>query len=96
MPTSPKLPWHAVSIVAARSACAAACRFKGQRILSRFAPRLPLQDCSDPAHCRCVFRKHEDRREGPRREEEDTGMRRYMTPSSDRRSGRGRRQSDPE
>ena len=52
------------------------------------AARLPLNECATPATCRCAYRKYTDRRDGPRREEEETGMRRGIT-QPDRRVRRG-------
>lgn len=85
--------WNAVSILCASASCAAARALKGRRYLSADAPRLPLADCTSPANCRCVYRKHPDRRAGPRREAETTGLRR-SSPTPERRGSRGRRGTD--
>jgi hypothetical protein len=84
--------WHAVSIVCTSASCAAAQALKGQRYLSADAPRLPLSDCTSAAACPCVYRKHSDRRAGPRREADTSGLKRSSIP--ERRGGRGRRSTD--
>jgi len=86
-------PWNAVSIVCTSTSCAAAQALKGRRYLSADAPRLPLADCTSAATCACVYRKYSDRREGPRREEDTTGLKR-SSPAQERRGGRGRRRTD--
>lgn len=86
--------WHAVSIVSARGSCEAARALKDKRFLSAAAPRLPLTDCTVPNGCTCAYRKFTDRRAGPRREEEHTGLRRAGTSGRERRTGRGRRNTD--
>lgn len=86
--------WNAVAIVAATGGCEAARALKGKRFLSAQAPRLPLVNCAVPAQCRCVYKKYPDRRAGPRREEEKTGLRRGISGERERRRQRGRRSSD--
>ena len=86
--------WHAVSVVSARGSCEAARALKDKRFLSAAAPRLPLGECTSPASCTCAYRKYTDRRAGPRREEEEAGLRRAGTSGQERRTGRGRRSSD--
>jgi hypothetical protein len=66
---------------------------KGQRFLSADAPRLPLLACTSPETCHCVYRKYADRRAGPRRETESSGLRR-SSPNPERRISRGRRKTD--
>ncbi len=85
--------WSAVSIVCTSASCEAARALKGRRFLGGDAPRLPLADCTSPGACPCVYRKHSDRRAGPRREEEASGLRR-SSPTPERRGGRGRRSTD--
>jgi hypothetical protein len=85
--------WSAVSIVCTSASCAAAQALKGQRYLSADAPRLPLSDCTSAETCPCVYRKHPDRRAGPRRETDTIGLRRPST-APERRSSRGRRSTD--
>jgi len=85
--------WNAVSIASTGASCEAARALKGQRYLSADAPRLPLPGCTSPASCPCVYRKHADRRAGPRREEETSGLRR-SSPTPERRARRGRRSTD--
>jgi len=91
-PSKPISPWHAVEISARGGGCAASEKLHGVRFLSREAPRLPLRDCDNP-NCRCVYVHREDRRAGPRRDEEGTGIRRSPT-AGERRVGRGRRKDD--
>ncbi len=55
--------FHAVSIKAVNSACAAAKSLEGKRFLSGAAPRLPLPEC-DAQSCKCHFVHHADRRSG--------------------------------
>jgi hypothetical protein len=88
------LAWHAVSIVPRQQACAAALALRGKRFLSRTeAPPLPLPDCTLPADCSCVYKHHADRRGGPRRAIERTGVDR-KPPKAEVRARRGRRESD--
>jgi len=87
--------WSAVSIVSRAGGCAAALALQGRRFLGAEAPRLPLPECPSAQTCRCIYRKYSDRRAGPRRTEEHTGMRRTATTSGqERRIGRGRRSTD--
>jgi hypothetical protein len=81
-----------VSIVPGPSACGAAHRFAGRRILSRHAPPLPLPTCDAP-HCDCKFKHHKDRRAGPRRRS-DIGLMSGMFSGEERRQARGRRSTD--
>jgi hypothetical protein len=90
----PTSKWSAVSIVSTSSSCEAARVLKGKRFLSAEAPRLPLPDCTSSAACTCTYAKYADRRAGPRREIDTTGLRRTMT--AERRSSRGRRKTDHE
>ena len=85
--------WSAVSIVPAAGACEAARALKGTRFLSAQAPRMPLSECSSPGSCQCSYRKYPDRRAGPRRSEDNPGMRRVAS-GTERRIGRGRRSTD--
>lgn len=86
--------WHAVSVICTSGSCEAARALKGQRFLSLHAPRLPLPECTSAAACPCVYRKHTDRRVGPRREDERTGLRRPASADQERRRRRGRRSTD--
>ena len=58
--------FHAVSIEALNSGCAAAKSVEGKRFLSSAAPRLPLPEC-DAHVCKCRFVHHADRRSGDER-----------------------------
>jgi hypothetical protein len=85
--------YHAVSIIPGPTACAAAKRFVGQRLLSGHAPPLPLPSC-DAAHCDCRFKHHRDRRAGPRRRI-DVGLMPAAYSGAERRRGaQGRRADD--
>ena len=94
MDTVQKPRWHAVSIKSTSSGCEAARSLKGLRFLSGEAPRLPLVNCSRPEGCQCVYEKFDDRREGPRRDIEETGRRTYRDPGQERRAPGGRRGTD--
>ena len=86
--------WSAVSIVPGSNGCEAALALKGRRFLGAEAPRIPLAECTSVQSCRCVYRKYADRRAGPRRAEDDSGMRRVTRSGAERRAGRGRRSTD--
>jgi hypothetical protein len=93
--TKTRSPWHAVSVISTSGSCEAARALKGKRFLSAEAPRLPLAECPLADTCRCKYRKHTDRREGPRREVEQTGLRRALNSADqERRRRRGRRSTD--
>jgi len=62
-----KEPWHAISVVPCKNACAAANALRDQRVLPGKAPRLPLGECTQPGDCTCKYQHHADRRAGPRR-----------------------------
>ena len=83
--------WHAVAIVAPPTACSAARACADKRYLSVDAPRLPLAAC-DVEICDCTYRHFADRRQGPRRAEDEPNG----PPSLDRerRRSRGRRADD--
>jgi len=84
--------WHAVTIVACKESCDPARAQTGKRYLSSEALRLPLVGC-DAERCDCRYRHFDDRRGGPRRQEELSGA----APKSinqDRRLRRGRRADD--
>lgn len=86
--------WNAVSVHSSSGSCEAAKALKGQRFLSAQAPRLPLPECTQPGRCTCAYRKFADRRAGPRREEDASGLRRTSPDGKERRTRRGRRQTD--
>lgn len=87
-------PWAAVSALPKGYCCAAVQALKFRRFLAREAPRFPLTDCNIPGQCACGYRKYDDRRAGPRRSEELTGMVRRKVGGEERRNRRGRRQTD--
>jgi len=83
-----------VAIIAGKDACAAALALRGRRYLSRTdAPALPLAECTANASCHCTYRHYADRRAGPRRAEEQTGLKR-TPPKQEHRERRGRRDPD--
>jgi hypothetical protein len=91
---NPKLRFRGVEVVAAGDACQAARVLQGVRLLTVDAPRrLPLEGCDRPGACRCVYRHFDDRRAGPRRENEHAKIPlAHLGP--ERRKWRGRRDSD--
>jgi hypothetical protein len=91
---NPRLRFRGVEIVAAGGACPAARALHGVRLLTADAPRrLPLDDCDRPVACRCIYRHFDDRRTGPRRENEHAKIPlAHLGP--ERRKWRGRRDSD--
>jgi hypothetical protein len=86
--------FHSVSIVLRTTSCEAAQRCRDIRYLSREAPILPLPNCSKPESCHCTYRHYVDRRAGPRRAGESSGMRKSTAVQKNLRAGRGRRDSD--
>ena len=86
--------WHAVSITASPTGCAAARALGRARFLSAHAPSLPLPQCSAKESCRCLYKHHSDRRSSPRRREEVTGLRRSVPVAQERRVQPDRRKSD--
>ena len=89
----PRLKYHCVEVIAGTGACEAARLLKSVRLLSAEAPLLPLNACDRPADCRCVYQHFEDRRQGPRRED-DHVVRAIAYTAVERRIGRGRRKTD--
>jgi len=93
-------PWHAVSIATNKRCCQASIAAKSRRFLSGEAPRLPLEGCSQPKKCICVYKHFNDRRAGFRRAAElDPSERPYARPATSSRSqelrrSKGRRAAD--
>lgn len=88
-----RFKYHCVEVVAPGSGCAAARALKHVRLLSAEAPRLPLATCDHPSECKCIYRHFDDRRQGPRRDDEGAGFSRpYSGP--ERRKRRSRRDTD--
>ena len=90
---TPRLRFHAVSVVCGPNACAAAKQLRNVRVLSADAPRLPLATCDGPDTCRCTYRHHDDRRAGPRRAKE-LGQLADPWAMTERRRWGGRRETD--
>jgi len=89
----PRLKYQCVEVIAPASGCQAARSLKGTRLLSAEAPRLPLATCDHPANCKCIYRHFADRRQGPRRENENA-MLPVESKATERRNWRSRRDSD--
>lgn len=86
--------YHAVSIRSGPRSCSAAKQIKDARFLSLEAPSIPLDGCPKPRECRCRYRHHEDRRDGPRRDI-DVGLPGVFWTLDERREiSVGRRASD--
>jgi len=83
-------PYHSVTILSLRSSCVTARALKGIRFLSKEAPALPLEDC-DIAICNCRYKHHADRRDGPRRGEEQGAARIPSMSGEEKRQERDRR-----
>ncbi|HET7203183.1 MAG TPA: hypothetical protein VFI92_07410 [Steroidobacteraceae bacterium] len=85
---------HAVSIATGPRCCAAARALRGERFLSREAPKLPLKEC-DRDDCACRYEHYQDRRQGLRRAR-DMGVAIDGWIETDKRGKqmRGRRKAD--
>jgi len=95
-PTPPDKPmgrFQAIAIFRGATACEIARRFSEHRFLAKDAPSLPLQGCTMPQSCQCCYLKFKDRRAGPPRRVLDFAAARAIV-RNERRSSRGRRQSD--
>jgi hypothetical protein len=92
---SQRLKYRGVEVIATAGACTAARGLTKLRLLSVEAPRLPLATCDRPSECRCVYRHFDDRRQGPRRENEHAILPLAHT-GFERRRRPGRRDSDYE
>jgi hypothetical protein len=91
--TNSRLKYRGVEVIAGEDACDAARSLRNVRLLSAEVPRLPHKTCDRPADCKCIYRHFNDRREGPRRENDGA----FVTVAyrgDERRRGRGRRESD--
>jgi hypothetical protein len=94
-PNKADIRWHAVAVVTRSNCCAAAREILGCRFLTREQPpRLPLNACSMPFSCHCVYKHYPDRRLGPRRRDEEGLPRTMMIGNDERREIRGRRDDD--
>ena len=86
--------YHAVSVRPGPDACDAAQAAKTTRVLSKDAPRLPLEDCDRPGRCACRYQHFEDRRNKPRRRAEGSPPEGAVLNVEDRRNTSGRRDED--
>jgi hypothetical protein len=84
--------WQAVSIVPGAGACAAVEELRGKRFLTRAAPRLPLAACNNQDQCQCKYQRYPDRRDSPRRAEDQLGGSRPTPPKQERRRPGERRE----
>ncbi len=89
---SPRLRFHAVTVLAGADACPQAQSVRNLRLLSAEAPRLPMVGCDRPDRCKCRFKHHDDRRAGPRRRVDRPIDPRAAT--TERRTVLGRRTTD--
>ncbi len=88
--TAPK-QFRAVSIESDwRGCCDAAKQLAKQRFLAGEAPMLPLDACSQPGDCRCIYKHWSDRRDGDRRTPY-SGLASQFHSATDRREGKDRR-----
>lgn len=89
-------PWHAVEVRTSRNACPACQALAGKRFLATEAPRLPVTGCLHSLVCNAVYKHHDDRRAGPRRDSEQglPAVARAGVEAAERRIGRGRRTGD--
>lgn len=94
-------PWYAVAIKAGRRSCQTCVQLGERRFLSKEAPRLPLEGCTQPGGCECVYVHFSDRRVGARRTVEAgdggfaaTARQWAAEPPGERRRSPGRRASD--
>lgn len=84
-----------MSVEPSADCCEAVKSYAGRRMLSAAAPRLPLEACSQPAACRCRYRKYEDRRDGSEsRRHEGNSMRSVLYAGRERRRSPDRRGDD--
>jgi len=90
-----RLKYHCVEVIAGAGACEVARSLKDLRLLSAEAPLLPLKTCDRPADCKCIYRHFEDRRKGPRRQNEQARVS-YAYKGTERRKRHGRRETDYE
>ncbi len=90
--SSPRHPFHCVSVDAKGGGCDAARQLAGHRFLAGEAPALPLPGCTQSA-CACIYVHFEDRRHRRRR---DFNVNRVDQPTlmRERRGVRGRRKTD--
>jgi len=88
-----RLKYHCVEVIAPVSACEAARSLNGIRVLSAEAPLLPLKTCDRSVECKCIYRHFDDRRQGPRRENEHSTVT-VARKGMERRKQRGRRETD--
>lgn len=86
--------WHAVCITAKALSCTAAQDLRRKRFLSKEAPLLPLEGCSNPFACPCTYKHYEDRRGKLRRKGETSFTATQKIPKVERRASNGRRSDD--
>jgi hypothetical protein len=74
-----------------RGCCEASQKLVRQRFLAGEAPMLPLDACSQPGDCHCVYKHWSDRREGERRTSYE-GLASQFHAATNRRDGEDRRE----
>lgn len=94
LPERPVQTYHAVSVRPGPGPCEAALAVKGARVLSKDAPRLPLDGCDRPARCACRYQHFDDRRDKPRRRAEGSPPEGAALAVENRRRSSGRRDED--
>jgi hypothetical protein len=91
----PILKYRAAEVIATAGACDAARSLMNVRLLAADVPLLPLKACDRPGTCKCIYRHFDDRRRKfPRRVEHALNALMACTPGVERRTRRGRRESD--
>ena len=73
-----------------RGCCEAVRQLSNKRFLGGEAPILPLDECSQPGECHCVYKKWSDRREDDRRTGY-SGLASQFYTATERRDGKDRR-----
>lgn len=89
--------FHSVSIVSNGSGCEKVNALSGKRFLSKEAPELPMEECTQ-ASCQCRYQHHQDRRQVGHDRRVDYGVTRELYGAfgeqNRRDNPRGRRVTD--
>jgi len=75
-----------------RGSCKAVRQLNNKRFLVGEAPMLPLDECSQPGKCKCVYKKWPDRREEHDRRTGYRGLASQFFAAEERRHGKDRRE----
>lgn len=90
---SPVKLFHGVAIKPGEvTKCDAVLALAERRFLSDDAPRVPVEACTNPRGCRCVYQHFEDRRTSARRDSDVGPPQRLF--ADEKREGVGRRITD--